>query len=106
MIHRTQLVDPFDGDGGGTRTEDVRTHAIEERREIGDLGLARCVVDDGGALGERRGHEHVLGGGDAREVEDDARAEQLLGPRDDEPALGLDVRAEVGERSQMDIDGT
>ena len=54
--------------------EDVRAHAVEERGEVGDLRLARRVLDDGLALGEhRRGHQ-VLGRADAREVEDDARA--------------------------------
>ena len=42
--------------------------------EVGDLRLARRVLDDGLALGEHRGGEQVLGGADARELEHDARA--------------------------------
>ena len=48
---------------------DARAHLDEHPAEVDDLGLARGVVDDGDAVGEHRGHQHVLGGADAREVE-------------------------------------
>ena len=53
---------------------DLRAHAVEERGEVGDLGLARRVLDDGRALGEHRRAHQVLGRADARELEHDARA--------------------------------
>ena len=71
-----QLLDAFDLDRRRARADDLRAHAVEERGEVGDLRLARRVLDDGRALGEhRRGHQ-VLGRADARELEHDARAVQ------------------------------
>ena len=58
---------------------DLGAHAVEEVAEVGDLGLAGRVVDDRGALGEHRGHDDVLGGADARELEQDVGAEELVG---------------------------
>ena len=49
--------------------------AIEEIREIDDLGLARRVLDDRLALGERRGHQQVLRAGHRHRVEHESRAD-------------------------------
>ena len=48
--------------------------AIEAAREVDHLGLARRVLEQRRALGERRGHHQVLGAGDRHHVDDDARA--------------------------------
>ena len=75
------------------RAEQVRAHAIQERRECGNLGLAGRVLDDGRALGEHRRAHQVLGRSDAREFEDRARSVQQLRVRDDVTVRDLDVRA-------------
>ena len=72
-----ELLDTFDRDRRRARAEDVRAHAVEERGEVGDLGLAGRVVDDGRALGAHGRHQDVLGRADARELEQDAGADQL-----------------------------
>ena len=93
VLDRLQLLDAFDLDRRRARADDLRAHAVEERREVGDLGLAGRVVDDGRALGQHGGHEDVLGRADARELEQDAGADQLVGP-------GLDVAVADREASR------
>ena len=76
LLDRLQLLDAFDLDRRRARADDVRAHAVEERGEVGDLGLARRVLDHRRALGEHRRVQEVLGGADARELEHDTRAVQ------------------------------
>ena len=64
----------------GPRAQHVRAHAVEERREVGDLRLARRVLDHRGALGEHRRAHEVLGRADARELEH-ARARRAAASR-------------------------
>ena len=73
-VGRDELVDAFDLDRRRARADDLRAHAVEERGEVGDLGLAGGVLDDGVALGEHRRAHQVLGGADARELEHVPRA--------------------------------
>lgn len=79
-----ELLDALDLDGRRSGAVDAGTHAVEEGRQGGDLGLAGGVLDDGGALGERRGAEQVLGRPHRRELQDDAGAGE-------DGTAGLDV---------------
>ena len=81
VIDAAQLATPLDGDARRAGALDPRAHALEQRREALDLGLARRVLDHGRAVGERRRHHELLGRADRREVEHDARAAQPLRPR-------------------------
>ena len=77
----------------GTGAADLRAHGDQEIREIDDFRLARRVLDDGLALGERRRHQQVLGTGHRDGFEHESRAAQPLGARADVAVLDLDVGA-------------
>ena len=53
----------------------------EEAAEVLDVRLARCVAEDGLALGEDGGHDRVLGAHDGGLVEVDAGAAQPVGAK-------------------------
>ena len=47
------------------RSAMLGAHALEEQRQLDDLGLGGRVVEHGAALGEHGGEQHGLGGADA-----------------------------------------
>ena len=59
---------------------DLGAHGVEEVAEVGDLGLAGGVVEHRRALGVHGGHQDVLGGADARELEGDVGPEEARRP--------------------------
>ena len=61
-------------DGGGAGAFDLCAHGDEQGGEVGDLGLAGAVLEDGFAVGKGCGHQQVFGAGDGNLVEDDVRA--------------------------------
>jgi hypothetical protein len=67
------------------------------------VGLARRVQDHGGALGQRRGHHRVLGGGDARLVEEDLRAAEPALEGQAQRGAGIDAGAERAESQQVGV---
>jgi hypothetical protein len=77
-------------DGGGSRAFDLRAHGDKQGGEIGHLGLARAVLEDGLAVGQYGGHEEVFGAGDGDLVEDDVRAFEAVG-------FGFEVAVVVGD---------
>ena len=80
---------------GRARALDPGSHAAEELAEIEDFGLPCCVVDHGGALGGNCGHQQVLGGPHAGELQHDPPAQQLGG-------RGLDIAVhDVHHRAQL-----
>ena len=94
MRRRVQLIDALDGDDAGAGTVDDGAHLVEHRRQVDDFRLAGGVLDDGRALGERRGHQDVLGRADTGELEGDLGAEQLVRLADDGAVFDLHPRAE------------
>ena len=58
------------------RQLDPGAHALEEQRQLDDLGLGGRVAQHGAALGQRGGEQHGLGGADARVRQLDAGAAQ------------------------------
>ncbi len=52
----------------------LRAHLVEQVGQVGNLRLARAVLHDGFALGERGGHQQIFGAGHGDLVEDDVRA--------------------------------
>ena len=76
---------------------DLGAHLLQHRAEVDDLGFARCVVDHGRAVGEHGGHEDVLGGPDAGEVEPDLRPVQVARLRHHAPVLDLGGRTELAQ---------
>ena len=64
----------LDADPARAVALDPRAHRDQHLGEVGDLRLLGRVLEDGLALGERRGHQQVLGAGDGDHVGRDARA--------------------------------
>jgi hypothetical protein len=104
VLDRLQLVDAFDRDDRGAGAGDLGAHLVQHHAEVLDLGLARGVLDDGAALGERRRHHQVLAAGHGRHVEDDRRALQPLALDVDVAVIEDDLGAHRGEPLQVLID--
>ena len=87
------------------RADHVRAHPVEERREVGDLGLAGRVLDHGRALGEHRRAHEVLGGADTRELEQHPRARAAASQRAcTNPCATSTSRAHRLEPAQVHVD--
>ena len=73
--------------------------------DVDDLRLAGRVVDHRGALGQDRGHQQVLGGADAREVQPDrSRRCSPCGARGDEEAvLAVELGAQLLEPGDVHV---
>ena len=69
-------LDAVDDDGRRADALDLGAHRVQEVAQVDDLGLAGRVVEHRGALGVDGGHDDVLGGADARELERDVGAPQ------------------------------
>ena len=69
-----QLRYAFDGDAIGAGAGDARAHRAQAHGEVGDLRLARGILQHRDAFGEGRGHHQVLGAGDGDHVEHESRA--------------------------------
>ena len=98
-------LDAVDVDGGGAGAGNLRAHLGEAGGEVDDLRLARGVLDDGLALGQRRRHHGDVGGADGDLGERDARAAEAfrrLG--DDVAGLDVDLGAERLQRLDEEID--
>ena len=78
MGDRPQRVNPIDDQPGRARTRDPGAHLAEHHADVHDLRLAGGIVDLGRTLGQHRGHQQVLGGPDAGEIEPDRGAVQAL----------------------------
>ena len=84
------LATPLTLDGGGAGAFDLGAHGDEQGGEVGDLGLAGAVFEEGFAVGEGGGHEEVFGAGDGDLVEDDVRAFEAVG-------AGFEVAVVLGD---------
>ncbi len=105
MRRGRQCSDALDLDRRTTGAVDLRTHALQHPCEIDDLGLARGVVDDGGAACEHAGHHQVLGRTDAGEVEPHRRTDQP--PRrtgDQETVLAVEFGAELLQPGHVQVE--
>jgi hypothetical protein len=71
--------DPEHADGRRARALDRRPHRDQQVGEVLHLGLAGRVAQDGLAVGQARGHHHVLGAGHGDGVEADLGALEALG---------------------------
>ena len=78
MSDAFQLLDTFDTDDIRPCAFDVCTHGIQERHEIHDLRLFRCIFNDGTAFCRSSCHEDILCRTDTREIEINGRALQPL----------------------------
>jgi hypothetical protein len=84
---------------------DPRSHRGKEVHEVDDLGLARRVLDHGGAAGSHGRHQEVLGGTDARIVErGHGAAQPLRGGRLEEPVLAHERCSHPFQVSDVQVD--
>ena len=105
----TRAVQPLDAlnhDGVGAGAANLRAHGIEEVCKVDHLGLARRVLDDRLAFGERRGHQQVLGAGHRHGFENQPRAAQARGARTDVAILDQDVGAELLQPVDVNVHRT
>jgi len=104
-----QRLDAADADAARAVAFDLRAHGDQHLGQVGDFGLLRGVFEHRLALGQRRGHEQVLGAGHRDHVRGDARAVQPLVARlqfgDDVAMLDHDVRAHGLQALDVLIDG-
>ena len=95
----------LDLDDVRARACDARPHGHEHVRKIHDLGFARSVLYDRGALGRHGGHEQVLGCSHAGEVEYDVRAVQPVGRAGlKEAVVDGELHADGLEAHQVHVD--
>ena len=84
---------------------DVGPHGEKTPGEIGDLGLARGVLQHRLAIGERRRHQKIFGRPDRHRGEaNDGAGEAGRGGGVDIASTELDARAKLGQALQMQID--
>ena len=105
VLRAFQLGYAFHADGGRACAFDLRSHLVQQVGEVGDFGLAGAVLQDGFAFGEGRGHEQVFGAGDGDLVENNFRALEAGGAGFDVAVFLRDLRAELFEAFDVEIDG-
>ena len=84
---------------------DVCAHRDQHGAQVGDLGLARRVVDDGGAFGMNGRRQDVFGGTHARELKSHVGAVQAIGTSFDVAVGDLECGAHRLEAAQVHVDG-
>ena len=89
---------------GGADALQLGAHGGQEGAQVADLGLPCGVLDDGGALGRHRRHEHVLGRPHAGELEGDVGAHQPVAAALQVAVLQVEHRSQLGQAPQVDVD--
>ena len=87
MASTGQPLHAVDHDARGACALDIRAQRDQAIGQVGDFRFHGRVLEHGGALGQGRGHQHVLGAGHADHVEYVARAFQSLCSGLDEAVL-------------------
>ena len=104
MPRAAQLGHALDLDPLGPGAVDPRAHGREQAGEVRDLRLARRVLEDRRALGERGGHHEVLGARHRHEVEDDPRPFEPRGAGLHVALREHDLGAESLQPLQVEVD--
>ena len=109
MGNGMQLFHALNSHDGRAGTDNLGAHLVEHIGEIDDLGLAGGVVDNCGSLRAHGGHDEVLGGADAGELERDGGTVQTLGRIGVDVAVGgveLNTQGLKTENVHIDLAGT
>src|SRR5215471_9579814 len=89
----------FDNDTRRTSTGNPGAHLVETVGDIADLRLARGILDDCSAVGQRSGHQCCMGAADGYFWENDlAAAKTFFGACNHIAAFDLDFGAEFFQR--------
>jgi hypothetical protein len=100
-----QPIDAVDGERVAADPLDPGPHGDQAAGQVGDLRLARRVDQHRGAAGQRGRHQQVLRGADRDGREHHLGAAQAMRRRGDDVALAeLDLRPELGQGLQMQVD--
>ena len=105
VMGAVQLGDAGDLDRRRAGALHLGAHLEQAVGDVDDLRLARRIVDDGGALGQRRRHQSDVRAADRdfREI-DFGSLEATLGRGDDIAVLDVDGGAEALEGHQQEVD--
>ena len=105
MVGRAKLRHALNHDARGARAGDLGAHLVEAIGDVGDLRLARGVLDHGGAARQRGRHQRGVSAADRHLGKFDlATLEAALGAGDDIAAIDLDFDAQTFERHDQKID--
>ena len=105
MLGPAELVPPVDGHHVRADAVDLRAHLDQQPGEVLDMRLAGRVRDRGRALGQRRGHQRVLGRHHRGLVHEDPAWPKAVARRLDlDPALAVDQGAHVAEGVEMRVE--
>ncbi len=101
-----EAIDAVDDDCGRARAFDPCSHLVQAACNVGNLGLAGRVLQDGLAFRQRGRHHDVMrcADRDLREFHDPA-LQSFRGSRNDITAVEIDFDAERLERRKVQIDG-
>jgi hypothetical protein len=91
--------------GSASRCRRWGAHGHEHPAQVLDLGLAGGVVDDRGAVGQGAGHDQVLRGTHAREVQRDDGTVQVAGVDVDLAVALVHLGAHRRQAPQVHVDG-
>ena len=104
VLRPTQAVHPPDPDDLLADPLDPRPHLDQELGQGGDLGLQGAVSQHGFALGQRGGHEQILGPPDGLFVELDVRTVKPGGLGLDGAVLEREVGAQLLHSGDVEVD--
>jgi hypothetical protein len=100
----TQGVHPLDHDLRRPRPLDPRAHGVQAGGKVHDLGLARGIAQDRGALRQNRGHHQVLGRPDRdQRKRDHGPLQPARGLRVDIALAQVELGAQLLEPHQVQV---
>ena len=107
MPRAVQLRNAFNHDARSAGARNLRAHLVEAIGDIADFRLARRILNDGRAVGERCGHDRSMRAANRHFRKNDLAAAQTFWcARDDIAAFDLDFGAEFLQRHDKQIDRT
>src|SRR5215471_1536609 len=104
MLSAAQLSDSFDANRAETSAFDPCPHLIQQFSEIYYFRFARCVVQYGDAICQRRSHHQILGASDGDFVEINVSSVEPLCAGDNVTVLDCHGRTELLKSHQVKID--
>ncbi len=102
MLRAAELRHAHHRDQVGACAGNLCAHGVQEVGEVHDLGFTRHIGDARESIREGRGHQQVLGGAHAGEIEGDVGALQAAFG-DDIAIFDADLRAERFKSLQVDV---
>src|SRR5438270_1537166 len=105
MLGTIQLGDTLHADGGRTSAFDAGSHFVEQIGEVGDFRLARAVLQNRLTFGQGGSHQQIFGSGYCDFVEGNFSAFEAGGAGFYVAVFLRDLRAQLFEAFDVEIDG-